>query len=193
MSSFNIDISGGDFEGKFDGISKEIQEKIQQQLDHFGESVVADAKMSAPVDEGFLRNSITFDKQPLSVEVVVAANYAAYLEFGTRQFAASYVSSLPADWQAFAAQFKGKGGGDMEEFVNRLVEWVRRKGFAGTYSVKTHKRTMGKKQQETDDYAAAYQIALSIMRKGIKPHPFLYPAVEKNKVELINNLKEILQ
>jgi len=180
--------------------SEQIQAKIDNELNAFGLGTVADAKRFAPVDEGVLRNSISLKKEKLKVTVTVGVNYAAYLEFGTRKFAASYVSSLPQDWQTFANGFKGKGGGDMEEFIKRLVEWVKRKGIAGVYSVKSRKR-MGtvvknigttKQGQDLEDYEAAYGIALHIIRNGIRPHPFLYPAYEKNRVELIANLKSAL-
>ncbi len=203
MSGFTIDITG-DFEGKLNNLEEKVKKIVDEELNAFGLDTVAMAKTLAPVDEGFLRNSITFEKQPLSVEVVVAANYAAYLEFGTRSFAAAYVSSLPPDWQEFAAKFKGGGGGTFQEFVMRLTEWVHRKGLGaggpgkpigvtGTYSIKTGKRTGNKVTQANEDKSAAYRIALSILRKGIRPHPFLFPAVELNKEKLITNLKAVIK
>jgi HK97 gp10 family phage protein len=203
MSSLNIDITG-DFNKKLDKIKSDVSAIVADELNAFGIETVAMAKTLAPVDEGFLRNSITFDKFPLAVEIIVAANYAAYLEFGTRAFAAAYVSSLPVEWQEFAAQFKGGGGGSFQEFVMRLTEWVHRKGLGaggpgkpigvtGTYSIKTGKRTGNKVTQESEDKSAAYRIALSILRKGIRPHPFLYPAIEVNKKILIDNLKAVLK
>ena len=196
MSGFTIDITG-DFEGKLNNLEEKVKKIVDDELNAFGLETVSMAKTLAPVDEGFLRNSITFEKQPLSVEIVVAANYAAYLEFGTRGFAAAYVSSLPPDWQAFAAQFKGKGGGDYYDFLNNILDWVMRKGIANRYSVKTKKAIkikLGSGSEDENRLAeVAYAIALSILRKGIKPHPFLYPAIEKNKEILINNLKAVIK
>lgn len=196
MSSLNIDISSN---VNFDKITQETKVFIDGELEGFGFETVGMAKALAPSDEGFLRNSITFDKTPLNVEIVVACNYAAYLEFGTRVFAAEYVSSLPGDWQAFAAQYKGGGGGSFEEFVMRLTEWVHRKGLgaggpgkpigvAGTYSIKTGKRTGNKNTQAEQDKSAAYAIARKILRVGIRPHPFLYPAVQENLIKLKQRL-----
>ncbi len=167
-------------------------------------NTVSDAKRFAPADEGTLRGKISYKKEDLKVTVTVGVNYAAYLEFGTRKFAAAWVSSLPADWQTFAAKFKGPAGGTFEELVMRLTEWVHRKGLgsgkagksigvAGTYSVKSGRRTGNKATQASQDKSAAYAIARSIMIKGIKPHPFLYPAYEKNRIELVNNLKAALK
>lgn len=170
MSSFNIDIRG-DVAGKMDKLKDNVLQIVEDELNAFGLETVAMAKTLAPVDEGFLRNSITFDKFPLSVEIVVAANYAAYLEFGTRAFAAAYVATLPAEWQTFAAQFKG-GGGSFEDFFMNIIEWVKRKGI---------------------EPAAAYPIAKKILRFGIKARPFLYPAIETNKKILIDNLKAVLK
>lgn len=169
MSGFNIDITG-DFEGKFDKMTAEVRVIVNDEFNAFGLEAVGLAKTLAPVDEGFLRNSITFEQGDLVVEVIVTAHYAAYLEFGTRKFAAEYVSTLPIEWQDFAAQFKG-GGGGFEDFFANIFDWVKRKGI---------------------EPKAAYPIAISILRNGVRPQPFLYPAIEKCKIELIKNLKTVL-
>lgn len=168
MSGFTIDITG-DVNAKLDEIQKNVIAIVNDELNVFGLETVTSAKQLAPVDEGFLRNSISFVKTDLEVEMIVAANYAAYLEFGTRSFAAAYVSTLPATWQEYAASFKGNGGG-FEDYFRNIMEWVKRKGI---------------------DPKAAYPIAISILRKGIRPHPFLYPAVEENLIKLKQNLSTI--
>lgn len=202
MSGFTIDISG-DLNEKMDRIKKEVRDKVNLELKKFAGNVVATAQHLAPVDEGTLRNSITYEQTDLFVEIIVSVNYAAYLEFGTRKFAAAYVSTLPPNWQTFAAQFKGGKGGNFDEFLMRITEWIHRKGLgngfmgkigvAGSYSLKTRKRVGGKDKQAQEDKSTAYVIALSILRNGIKPHPFLYPAVEKNLIELKANLKAYLK
>lgn len=185
------------------GINEKARGVIQKELDSFGLNTVNDAKRFAPVDEGTLRGKIFYKKEKLKVTVTVGVNYGALLEFGTRKFAAAYVASLPPDWQTFAATFKGPGGGSFEEMVMRLTEWVHRKGLGsgksgkpigvtGTYSVKTGRRTGGKAKQADENKAAAYAIARAIMIKGIRPHPYLFPAYEKNRIILINNLKAAL-
>lgn len=172
-----------------DAISVKAVSDLKEELNAFGLSMVADAKRLAPVDEGHLRNSISYELKGLTVEVIVNVNYAAYVEFGTRRFAASYVSSLPSDWQSFASQFKGKGGGSVEELLVRITEWVKRKGIGGqqTPSGRTSKSKSSIDQQEN----AAYIIALRILQNGVRQHPFLYPAFEKNRIELVRNLKKI--
>lgn len=167
-----------------------VNETIKKELHAFGLNTVNDAKRLAPVDEGTLRNAIGYKKEDLKVTITVNVDYAAYIEFGTKSFAASYVSTLPPEWKDFAAQFKGKAGkGSMEEFVLRIMEWVKRKGIGKVYDIKTRRRVKINKTIAQDDEANAYGIAIHILRKGIKPHPFLFPAFQKNKIELINNIK----
>lgn len=176
--------------------------KIQQSFDKFGINAAAEAKQFAPVDEGDLRSAIYSESVPMGVSVGCAVNYAAYLEFGTRKFAAAYVASLPPTWQAYAAEFKGKGGGDYFEFLNAILDWVIRKGIASRFSVKTQKKieinlekpSTGKVGKDDYDrlHDTAYAIALSILRKGIAPHPFLYPAINGRHYDtLLKDLKDI--
>ncbi len=152
---------------------QDVEKIINNEFQAFGQLVVNDAKRMAPVNEGRLRQSIASLQTKLQVSITVNVDYAAYLEFGTKSFAAAHVATLPPDWQAFAAQFKGSGGGSFQELVMKIQRWVKLKGIAGGDS-------------------AAYLIARSIVRKGIRPHPYLFPAFEKNKIELIRNLKQQL-
>lgn len=195
---------------KFDTFEKDVQKKLQDELIDWGNNTKGRAirNLSQPypdgaVDRGILKNRIEVDIKPLNVSVVVASDYAAYVEFGTKKFAAAYVATLPQDWRTFAAQFKGGGGGTFADFVKRLTEWVHRKGLgtgfagnigvAGTYSTKTRKRTGNKQTQASQDKQAAYLIARKIVRDGMRAHPFLYPASEESRVELERNLKAIFQ
>ncbi len=150
---------------------KTFEQQIQGALDEFGLRVVREAKLLAPKDEGFLARSINFDPGKLSVTISVNTDYAAYIEFGTRKFAAAYVSTLPAQWQEFAAQFKGSQPGSFAEMIQRLMGWVKRKGIPET---------------------AAYPIVLKILREGIKPQPFLYPAFNSQTPILIKDMESLL-
>jgi HK97 gp10 family phage protein len=203
MSGFRLQIKGVDeLLNKLD-ISP-IKKEIKVELKAFGQEVERDAKQLAPVDEGYLKSRIyhkaTNEAGGIVMEVGCTADYAAYVEFGTRKFAASYVSTLPPDWQSYAATFKGSGTGDYFEFLNAILDWVLRKGIANRYSVKTKKAIKiklggkGKKSLSDQDrlQQTAYAIALSIIRNGIKPHPFLYPAFEKNRILLIQRLEAVL-
>ena len=193
---FKLDITG-DIKGIIKEKTKRLLQEVEDAVNDFGQDTVNDAKRLAPVNEGFLRNAISYvpvksGSSLIEVEIVVAADYAAYVEFGTRKFAAQYVATLPSEWQTFAAQFKGPGGGSFDEFVMRLTRWVLKKGIGKTQNVTTRKTDrVGKQSAKTTAEADAYAIALYIMRNGIRPHPFLYPAVTKNKIELFKRIKAL--
>lgn len=190
-----IDISG------IKGVMAEVNKTILQAnvgthkaLVTFVKNVETDAKNNAPANEGKLRNSINGDVKDLTGTVTVAADYAAYLEFGTRKFAAQYVATLPADWKAYAATFKGKGGGTFDQFIQDLMKWVKQKGIGATYNTTTRRRDrVGKQTAAQTMEADAYAIALYILRNGIRAQPFLYPAVVKHTPKLIADLKEVFE
>lgn len=170
---------------KSEGVKAE--QIILKELKAFGDDIVTDAKRLAPKDEGHLYNSIANELKGNTLTVSVNADYAAYIEFGTKRFAAKYVATLPSDWKSYAAQFKGKGGGNYKDFVLRIMKWVKRKGIGG---LQTKSGNLSKSKSSLDAMQqAAYGIALHIIRNGIKAQPFLYPAFVKNRAKLIKNLK----
>ncbi len=169
---FTINIDTNKVNVALKGIENKAKTFIQKELETFALNVVNDAKRLAPVDEGHLRNSISFNSKPLKVDVVVAADYAPFLEFGTKAFAAKYVSSLPAEWQTYAASFKNRMPGTYDDFIFRLTGWIKRKGIA--------------KGDDIDQIA--YIFARKIMITGIKPQPFLYPSFSKNLIKLKQRL-----
>ena len=64
-------------------------------------------------------------------------------------------------------------GGKFKDMVDALALWVKRKGIG-----------RGK------DKSIAYAIAISILRKGLRPQPFLIPSYEAEKPKMINNIKK---
>ena len=172
-----IKIEAKGFDGlkkKFDTLSKEGKADVQSALNDWADRTASDAKSlvsSNSSDEGALLRSISPVYGQGNASVVATAKYAAYIEFGTRKFAASYVSSLPQDWAAYANTFKGPSGGTFKEFVKSLMAWGERTGKL--------------------DPKYAYVAALKILREGIKQQPFLYPSVNKNTPQLIKDIKEI--
>lgn len=148
---------------------KKYEPQIQTCFNNFGIRVELAAKQAVPVDEGKLKGSIFQQPGRLSNTFGAAANYASFMEFGTRKFAASYIATLPADWQSFAAQYKG-GSGSFDDFLLSLMGWCKRHGLSEKL---------------------AYPIAIKILKNGLKPQPFLYPAFNKAKDKLIEDLKAI--
>lgn len=193
MGVINIKVNGLDATLRsIDASVKNIERDIQGELDGWAIETASLANRYAPVDEGHLKGSIAAEFGKLKASVTVAVDYAAYVEFGTRKYGAAYVSSLPSDWQSFAATFKGPAGsGSFEEFVQNIMRWVQAKGI-GALKTKSGNNSSSKSSLDAMQ-SAAYAIALNIIQNGIKPHPYLYPAWQITKPELIANIKKLLK
>jgi HK97 gp10 family phage protein len=117
------------------------------------DSIVADAKQRAPVNFGQLRLSIQNTTATIQLNrslIFSNAPYSAYVEFGT----GSKVK-VPPGFEKLASEFKGKGGGSFDDFLDNIRDWCKKKGI---------------------DEKLAYPIAVSILRTGIKPQPYFIPA-----------------
>ena len=187
-----IDITGFDKAlADVNSLATKAKQDVKFALVDFGTKVETDAKRLAPADEGKLRNSINsvYNASNMTITITAASDYAAYMEFGTRKFAAQYVATLPQDWKTYAATFKGKGGGNFDAFLKSIMEWVRRKGIGG---LQTKSGNVSKsKDSLAAQKSAAYLIAMKILREGVRPQPFLRPAVVANTPKLISDIKKI--
>lgn len=150
--------------------------------------IVVDAKANAPADLGTIIQNIgkdvKTDGDKTYAVVFSAAPESPFMEFGT-----GGKVIIPTEMSDLAASFRGKSGGDFKAFVLALTGWVKRKGLVGVYSIKTKRRSNakqfgGKAGNDAGDERAAYAIAVSILKNGLKPRPFLYPAYVKNIVKL---------
>jgi len=189
-----IDISGFDKAlADVNSLATKAKQDVKFALVDFGTSVERDAKRLAPADEGKLRNSINsvYNATNMTVTITAASDYAAYMEFGTRKFAAQYVATLPQDWKTYAATFKGKGGGNFDAFLKAIMEWVRRKGIGG---LQTKSGNVSKsKDSLAQQKSVAYLIAMKILREGVRPQPFLRPAVVAHTPKLISDIEKIFK
>lgn len=192
MAGIFFDVSGFDsLLTKMNKMSKDIQENVLYEVNASALNVQSNAKKYAPVNLGQLRNSIQLKEELTNGKLVFTIgsklSYAPYIEFGTGGKVA-----IPNGYSEFANQFRGKTGGTFAQLLKALIEWVKRKGIVGTYSVKTGRRTGTKTLQQKQNESAAYAIAISILRKGLRPQPFLIPAYEQEIRKLKDNLKRIL-
>jgi HK97 gp10 family phage protein len=149
-----------------------------------GDEIANEAKSLAPKDLGTIAQNIFRESANLGFQAIVTANApeSAFQEFGT-----GAQVDIPEGMENIASQFKGGGEttGTWEEFLKAMIEWVKRHGITGVYSVKTRKRSSSKSTKlanqlgsDTDnlDEQAAYLIARAILSRGLKPKPFMYPA-----------------
>jgi hypothetical protein len=109
------------------------------------------------------------------------------MEFGTK---GHYTPQPGIDASEFKATGEGKTG---KGFYDSILEWVKRNGIAGTFSVKTRRRTGSKLDRQIEDEQTAFAIYLSIMRHGVKAHPFFFkqipiqePKIQADFQQLVN-------
>lgn len=160
---------------------KEIVSTAQQEM---AAEWVRNAKADAPIDQSTLKAEITWYQDGQNVAIVSNAFYSPFMEFGTK----GKYRAIPGT-ESIAAQFKGYKGGDFMELLRAIVRWVARKGISGTYSVKTRKRLGSKVTKYAEDYAAAWPIAMSILRNGVTPHPFFFKQADIVWPRMIRNIE----
>lgn len=160
---------------EFKNYPEKVQNMANAELKAWADDVARDAKANLQgktSNTGALARSIAPIYGNGSAAVAVNSNYAAYVEFGTRKFASQYVGSLPDEWQKMASGAKGGGGGNFDQFSASMLQWVKDRGI---------------------DQKALFPIMRKILRDGVRPQPFLYPAVNKNTPLLIQRLKNLLK
>lgn len=166
MAGFALDISGiKEIENAIKKIDEKATKGLSDELSVASLNIEKTAKRNAPGNLGKLRQSINHDVgNQLFKSVFSTVEYAPYVEFGTRGKV-----KVPAGYEAFAAQYKssGKKGKDMWKAIEF---WVKRKGI---------------------NPKLTFVIFRSIMRNGIPPQPFMIPAYEKEKPELLKRLKAL--
>ena len=108
----NIKINQNDLlklKNKLDKMRAFESKTVSNELGKTGLEIVRLAKRAAPVDKGALKQSISTQKSGKSVNVVAAANYAPYVEFGTGGSVDLTDMTQLGIPESYAAQFKGKG------------------------------------------------------------------------------------
>lgn len=90
--------------GYFKNIAKKYKQEIEDNIYIATSEIAHQARTNAPVDKGFLRNSIIETVSGLDGEVSVSVHYAPYIEFGT-----GGLVDVPQGLESYAMQFKGRG------------------------------------------------------------------------------------
>jgi HK97 gp10 family phage protein len=87
--SVDIDVSGGEkLAEALSRLDRAMQSRIQEELAVWVNDVRADAERLVPVRTGYLQSTIYAKTQGWQVEVGAEAEYAAAVEFGTRNMQA---------------------------------------------------------------------------------------------------------
>ena len=190
MAGFALNLNGFEqLKHKLDTLNENIVNGVEKEINASALTIQKAAKRAAPVNFGTLRNSIVVENpSKLTAKVVVGASYGAFIEFGT-----GGKVSVPSGYEELAMQFKGQKSGTYYDFLMALVDWIKKKGIkSGTYNITTRRRTGGKAAKFDQDVKLAEAIAFSILKKGIRPQPYLIPAYEAEKPRLVERLKRLI-
>jgi hypothetical protein len=130
-TGIKLEISDANFREVLNSFKNEVSKRtalIDAEIAAHGELMATSAKQLAPVDTARLRGSISLKKEGfLQYQLVAQTDYAAYQEFGTGKYAASYVPSLDEEWQKIAKQFQKSKDPSLQGvpptgFMNRSVK-----------------------------------------------------------------------
>lgn len=186
---FTVKLTGiNSFKAEFTAATKDIEEICEQEVDSMAKRWVAGAKRDAPGVQHELANSISYLKSGAAAEIFANVFYAPFVEFGTK----GNYRPIPG-MEQIAAEFKGQTRGDIKEMLRAIVKWVGRKGLTGRYSVKTRKRLGTKVQKQDEDLKAAWPIMMSILKNGIRPHPYFFKQQEVVWPEMVRNIERRLK
>jgi HK97 gp10 family phage protein len=104
--AFGINLTGvKEIELALKKIDTKLKQDLSDEMNSSALTIASNAKKLAPVDLGFLRNSIGIEPSVngLTYEVEAKAKYAAYIEFGT-----GGLVDVPVGYEDLAIRFKGK-------------------------------------------------------------------------------------
>lgn len=113
-----ITINGLDFLGeRLASMDEALKVGIDAEMSISAGTIAREAAQAAPdEDNGKIRNAIKENiTTPFKKYITVNAEDAAYIEFGTGDFAARYVPTLPDDVQRYAKTFYINGKGITKE------------------------------------------------------------------------------
>ena len=139
--------------------------EIRDEIEISANKVRNEAIKRVPVDQGYLRNSITVEGRDMLWIVYASAGYAAYQEFGTKSKV-----EIPAEMQEVASQFKGKKLSE-GKFKEAIADWMRRKGIPEE---------------------ALWPIMAKLMSVGVNPQPFMYPGFRQGTKNLQKDIDNII-
>jgi hypothetical protein len=169
-------------------LAKELPGKVDGIVSKGVKEMARDAKVDAPKDFGVMAGGITDKKNGFAdYSMISNASYSPYLEFGTK---GNYQPIPGID----ASEFKGKGSKEGGKgFFENILAWVKRKRIAGTYSVKTRRRVGKKADIQKENEQVAFAIYMSIMKHGIKPHPFFFKQGDKHGPAIIKQIEQLVK
>ncbi|HEX4875144.1 MAG TPA: HK97 gp10 family phage protein [Chitinophagaceae bacterium] len=176
-ASLTLNFKGVDaLQKKLNGLPKEILEEIDGEIETGLRRVEGIQKQRAPFNNRKLAQSIQYVKEKDGQHKLFSdAAYSVYMEFGTGTKVNTSISGNNlANVAASAYQAAKSREASGVKFYDSILAWVKRKGIAARYSVKTRKRIKSTKSDDKRERQAAFLIMRHIKKYGVKPQPFFF-------------------
>lgn len=172
--SKSITITGlGELRARLANAQRNITNQISTELKDGANAIAFEAKSRAPGDQGILQQLISVANiDPLNFEVVSGADYSPYVEFGTLTQV-----SIPPGLEEYAAQFKGDFASGTYSEGSGLAAWEAISAWCERHGIEKE---------------AWYAIYLTVIKVGVKPHPFFFPAVNHQSPIIIDKVNKAL-
>jgi len=171
-------VIGGDkllkkFEKMGDEAPKIFKEVVDDTAIYMHSKAVGYIGQNVKTGTGHLKQSMYFDLSGADFALVGnRAEYAGYVEFGT-----GMKTQVPQEFSGIANAIRSNPKKSFKEGLKAIKDWCKRLGI---------------------DVKAAYPIFMSILRDGVRPRPFMYPAyragigyIAKEGAKALNKLTKI--
>lgn len=145
---------------------KALRQEIEAELHDKALAIQKLARDKAPRDTGILQARIEVDGKDLRWVIYTVAEYAGYVEFGTKSKV-----QVPPEMKEEAEKFRN-GRGSYDEFKQAIAGWMRRKGIP-------------------ED--ALWPIMAKIMGVGIEPQPFMWPSFQEGTKNIEKDIDAVIQ
>lgn len=166
MARFGVRIEGlGSLQAQLRGLGGEMKKEIGLELEAAAYEMHGIATQlitsNGAIDQGFLKASLQVirDRATGKVYFENTAFYSPMVEFGTKSRV-----QVPVEWAEYALQFRGIKNGNLDQFKRSIEDWIRRKGIV---------------PQSGTVKSLASHIVMLILKNGLKPRPFMYPAYRR--------------
>lgn len=193
MAQASLEILGGKAVRRMFAIAaQKMGPELSKEMNASALTIEKTAKRLAPGNLGKLRQSIKHNiGEPLMKTVYSDLGYAPYIEFGTgkKVFKTKGGGEVPSKYKSYASKFKGKGKGDYYDFLNAILDWVKRKKLAQI----TNSYTGRRRTSQADLLLVAETVAWHILKNGIPAQPFLIPAYDEERPKLIKRIQQLLK
>ena len=163
---------GGDkllkkFEELGDLSGEVFEELLVETAQHTRAKAVEYIGQNVNIGTGHLQQSMYVNQGDDWAEVGNHAEYSGYVEFGTGKKV-----SVPQEFQTIANKIRSRPTKSFSEGLQAIRDWCNRLGI---------------------DVKAAYPIFMSILRDGVRPKPFLYPAYRSGIIFMEKEAKKKIE